>query len=257
MVSSQTIIAIPARLESSRLPGKVLADINGKSMIERVIESCLKAKFPQRVVLCTDNKKISEEGKKLNIEIFFTRKDCSSGSERISSVLHEIISQKNLRNSLIINVQGDQPFLDSKIIDLMCTEFHKRNPKPDVLTPIYKLPPHKIHDPNVVKTLVGNDNQALYFSRLALPYVRGVNKEEWHKYYSYWGHAGIYGYRGDVLARWSDLKKSKLSELESLEQLKIIEAGYKIHTFEVDGESLSVDTYKHLEEARLIAKMKS
>ena len=256
MNSNESIVVIPARLESKRLPGKILADIEGKTMIQRVIESCLDAKLPQRVVLCTDNQKIADEVKRLNIEIFFTKQDCDSGSERISSVLHKIIPKNNLSNILIINVQGDQPFLDSNILDLMCNEFHKKNPKPDVLTPIYKLSPNKIHDPNVVKTLVGHDKKALYFSRSALPYVRGVDKEEWYKYYPYWGHVGIYGYRGDVLAKWSKLKNSKLSEMESLEQLKLIESGYKIGTFEVQGESLSVDTYEHLREARLIAKKK-
>ncbi len=256
MNSNESIVVIPARLESKRLPGKILADIEGKTMIQRVIESCLDAKLPQRVVLCTDNQKIADEVKRLNIEIFFTKQDCDSGSERISSVLHKIIPKNNLSNILIINVQGDQPFLDSNILDLMCNEFHKKDPKPDVLTPIYKLSPNKIHDPNVVKTLVGHDKKALYFSRSALPYVRGVDKEEWYKYYPYWGHVGIYGYRGDVLAKWSKLKNSKLSEMESLEQLKLIESGYKIGTFEVQGESLSVDTYEHLREARLIAKKK-
>ena len=178
MNSNESIVVIPARLESKRLPGKILADIEGKTMIQRVIESCLDAKLPQRVVLCTDNQKIADEVKRLNIEIFFTKQDCDSGSERISSVLHKIIPKNNLSNILIINVQGDQPFLDSNILDLMCNEFHKKNPKPDVLTPIYKLSPNKIHDPNVVKTLVGHDKKALYFSRSALPYVRGVDKEE-------------------------------------------------------------------------------
>ena len=122
------------------------------------------------------------------------------------------------------------------------------------MTPIYKLSPNKIHDQNVVKTLVGNGQQAIYFSRSALPHIRGVDQSEWHKFYSYWGHVGIYGYRGDVLAKWSELENAKLSELESLEQLKLIESGYKIGTFEVKGESLSVDTYQQLEEARRIAR---
>lgn len=252
--SGDAVIAIPARLESKRLPEKVLEDIEGKSMLERVIDNCLKANLPKKVVLCTDNEKIAEVGYRKQIEIFFTDENCSSGSERISSVLSQFISEENFKNTLVINVQGDQPFLDSNVLDLMCLEFFRGDCKKDVLTPIYKLPPHKIHDPNVVKTLVDKNNNALYFSRSALPHIRGVKKEDWYKFYSYWGHVGIYGYKANVLNKWEEMGISKLSDLESLEQLKIIESGYSIGTFEVEGESLSVDTLEHLEEARSIAR---
>ena len=190
-----SIIAIPARLESKRLPSKVLADIEGKTMIERVVDNCLDAKIPKKVVLCTDNQQIAEVVKNKNIEIYFTKKECSSGSERIASVLQRFIKDKNLKKTLIINVQGDQPFLDSKILDQMCLEFHKIDPKPDVLTPIYKLPFYKIHDPNVVKTLIDNDKNAIYFSRSALPHIRGIDKQKWFNHYDFMGHAGIYGFR--------------------------------------------------------------
>jgi 3-deoxy-manno-octulosonate cytidylyltransferase (CMP-KDO synthetase) len=105
----------------------------------------------------------------------------------------------------------------------------------------------------VVKTLVSADGRALYFSRSAIPHVRGVAPECWHEHAPYWGHVGIYGYRADVLARWDGLPASPLEEIEKLEQLRLLEAGIGIATFTVEGESLSVDTLEQLEQARAIA----
>jgi 3-deoxy-manno-octulosonate cytidylyltransferase (CMP-KDO synthetase) len=135
----------------------------------------------------------------------------------------------------------------------MAAEFERRGPATEVLTPIYRMAADKVHNPNVVKTLVAADGRALYFSRSAIPHVRGVDPEIWHAHAPYWGHVGIYGYRADVLARWNELPHSPLEEIEKLEQLRLLEAGIGIGTFAVEGESLSVDTPEQLEEARAIA----
>jgi 3-deoxy-manno-octulosonate cytidylyltransferase (CMP-KDO synthetase) len=118
------------------------------------------------------------------------------------------------------------------------------------MTPVYRLKPETIHNPNVVKTLLAQDGRALYFSRSALPHVRDVAPAEWHRHATYWGHVGMYGFRADVLACWSEMPASPLEALERLEQLRLIEAGHTIATFVVDGTSLSVDTVEQLEEAR-------
>ena len=132
----------------------------------------------------------------------------------------------------------------------MVAEFQHRDPVPAVVTPVYGLKPEMVHNPNVVKTLLANDGRALYFSRSAIPHVRDVDPIDWHRHTTYWGHVGIYGYRGDVLASWDQLPASPLEDLERLEQLRLIEAGLTIATFPIQGTSLSVDTAAQLEEAR-------
>ena len=153
----------------------------------------------------------------------------------------------------VINVQGDQPFIDPITIDAMVAEFRRRDPVPAVVTPVYGLRPETVHNPNVVKTLLAHDGRALYFSRSAIPHVRDVDPAEWHQHTTYWGHVGMYGFRGDVLAGWDQLPASPLEDVERLEQLRLIEAGLTIATFEVQGTSLSVDTAEQLEQARAIA----
>jgi 3-deoxy-manno-octulosonate cytidylyltransferase (CMP-KDO synthetase) len=249
------VVAVPARLESSRLPGKVLADIGGKPMLQRVLEGCRKATTPAAVVLCTDNQQLCDHAASWGFEALLTSPSCDSGSERIASVAPQLVGRSNGSPSttLIINVQGDQPFIDPAVIDAMAAEFARRSPTPEVLTPVYRMGADKVHNPNVVKTLLAADGRALYFSRSAIPHVRGVDPVDWPAHASYWGHVGIYGYRADVLQRWNQLPHSPLEHTEKLEQLRLIEAGIQIGTFPVQGESLSVDTAEQLEQARNIA----
>ena len=155
--------------------------------------------------------------------------------------------------TVVLNVQGDQPFIDPEVIDAMAVEFEGRQPIPEVLTPIYRLAAESLHNPHVVKTLVSADGRALYFSRSALPHVRGVDPDQWHAHAPFWGHVGLYGYRADVLARWAALPHSPLEHLEKLEQLRLLEAGIGIGTFVVEGDFLSVDTPPQLDQARALA----
>lgn len=250
------MVAVPARLESNRLPGKVLAEIGGKPMLQRVLERCGHACLPEAVVLCTDSQELCQLAEVWGFDSLLTSPNCESGSERIASVAHELLARTGngtAEETLIINVQGDQPFIDPAVIDAMAAEFSHRSPTPEVLTPIYLMAAEKVHNPNVVKTLVTADGRALYFSRSAIPHVRGVEPADWPKHTSYWGHVGIYGYRADILQRWNLLPHSPLENTEKLEQLRLIEAGIQIGTFIVEGESLSVDTAEQLEEARMIA----
>jgi 3-deoxy-manno-octulosonate cytidylyltransferase (CMP-KDO synthetase) len=251
----RTVVAVPARLESSRLPGKVLADIGGKPMLQRVLEGCAQASAPAAVVLCTDNAELVQQAQAWGCAALLTSPSCESGSERIASVVSELVALggSSPESTLVINVQGDQPFIDPNVIDAMAAEFARRGPQVEVLTPVYRMGPEKVHNPNVVKTLLAADGRALYFSRSAIPHVRGVDPAEWHAHAPYWGHVGLYGYRADVLARWNQLPHSPLEHSEKLEQLRLIEAGIGIGTFPVEGESLSVDTAEQLEQARAIA----
>jgi 3-deoxy-manno-octulosonate cytidylyltransferase (CMP-KDO synthetase) len=249
------VVAVPARLESSRLPGKVLADIGGKPMLQRVLEGCAKATSPAAVVLCTDSPDLRDRASSWGFDALLTSPSCESGSERIASVADQLVARSGGQptNTLIINVQGDQPFVDPAVIDAMATEFADRSPAPEVLTPVYRMAAPNVHNPNVVKTLLAADGRALYFSRSAIPHVRGVDPANWPAHTPYWGHVGIYGYRADVLMRWNQLPHSPLEHTEKLEQLRLIEAGIQIGTFPVHQESLSVDTAEQLEQARAIA----
>jgi len=253
--SLASVVAVPARLQSSRLPNKVMADIGGLPMLQRVLLGCAKAITPRAVVLCTDSDQLADLARTWGFQSLLTSPTCDSGSERIASVAEALIELAGgtAETTLIINVQGDQPFIDAAVIDAMAVEFNRRTPTPEVLTPVYRMGTDKVHNPNVVKTLVAADGRALYFSRSAVPHVRGVDPEQWHQHAPYWGHVGIYGYRADVLQRWNALPHSPLEAIEKLEQLRLIEAGICIGTFPVEGESLSVDTSEQLEQARAIA----
>ena len=264
----RAVVAVPARLASSRLPDKVLADIGGQPMIQRVLERCALARGPSAVVLCTDSEHLHDLALGWGYPVLMTSEACSSGSERIASVADQLVALAwgeradswdaaqrldRLRSTSVINVQGDQPFLDSAVVTQMAAEFERRDPVPAVVTPVYRLVSSSLHNPAVVKTLLAHDGRALYFSRSAIPHVRDVDPAEWHRHASYWGHVGMYGFRGDVLASWNQLPVSPLEDLERLEQLRLIEAGYTIATFPVEGTSLSVDTPEQLDEARQLA----
>jgi len=266
---NKCIVAIPARLESSRLPNKLILDIEGKPMLQHVLERCKNSTKNMKVVLCTDNKILEELAINLEIPFLKTSKECDSGSQRISEVVDKLVGmawdenldkldEQNKKELIsqtgIINVQGDQPFLDSSILSKMESYLINTFPAPDVVTPIYPLKPENIHNSAVVKTIIGHSGRAIYFSRAAIPHIRDVNKSEWHLNNIYWGHIGMYGYRGDVLSNWNNLKTSKLEKIEKLEQLRIIESNYNVSTFVTNGDSLSVDTLEQLEEARKIAK---
>ncbi len=257
------IIAIPGRLESSRLPNKLLLKLGGKSIITRVLENCLKAFDRNKIIFCTDSEILSHKAKELNIESIITKKECQSGSERIASICKQLIKSANginnkdnyleekiVKNTLIVNVQGDQPFLDPLLLKNMIDFCFSRNNIPLLTTPIYKLDKKEIHNPNVVKTLINKKNQAIYFSRSAIPHVRGVDEEDWHKHNTYYGHVGIYGYRADILLKWFNLDSSNLENCEKLEQLKLIDSGYKYETFLTNLHSISIDTKKQFLEAQ-------
>ena len=252
----KVVVAVPARLQSSRLPGKVLADIGGKSMIQRVLERSSQAGGVDAVVLCTDSDLVQQLALDWGFPVLMTSQNCTSGSERIASVADALMDlawgdqEVDSERTAVINVQGDQPFLDPAVIEAMVAEFQRRDSPPEVVTPVYVLSPATVHNPNVVKTVLAHDSRALYFSRSAIPHVRDVDPADWHRHTTYWGHVGIYGFRGDVLQAWGQLPLSPLEDLERLEQLRLIEAGYTIATFPVAGTPLSVDTAEQLAQAR-------
>lgn len=253
MAIRAVVVAVPARLASSRLPGKVMADIGGQPMLRRVLERCRLARGVAAVLACSDGGEVLEAARSWGFVALATAESCSSGSERLASVVDQLVATGGAapERTLVINVQGDQPLLDPAILEAMVD--HAADPAScwlPVITPVYPLLPEKIHDPNVVKVLRATDGRAITFSRSALPHVRDLPPEQWHCRTTYWGHVGIYAYRADVLAGWSALPASPLEELEKLEQLRLIEAGIPIATFSVAADCFSVDTPEQLQEAR-------
>jgi len=250
----QVVVAVPARLESARLPGKLLAEIAGKPMLQHVLQRCQQARSVAAVVVCTDSDRVRHLAETWGIPVLMTSPRCASGSERIASVVDQLVAAGGAApdQTLVINVQADQPLLDPNLIELMVDQFVALR-RPPVLTPVYPLAADKIHDPNVVKVLRASDGRAITFSRSALPHVRGVPPEQWGEHTSYWGHVGLYGFRADVLAGWMALPSSSLEQLEKLEQMRLIEAGIPLQTYAVDQDCLSVDTPEQLEQARVLA----
>ena len=264
-IKKNFIIAIPGRLESTRLPNKLLLELGGKSIITRVLENCLKAFDRNKIIFCTDSETLSYKAKELNVDSIITKKECQSGSERLASICENLIKRANginpnenfieekvIKNTLIINVQGDQPFIDPILLKKMIDFCLNKSDIPLLTTPIYKLDQKDIHNPNVVKTLLNNKDQAIYFSRSAIPHIRGISEKNWYKYNTYYGHVGVYGYRADILLNWFKLSQSNLENCEKLEQLRLIDSGYNYETFLTQGENLSIDTEKQYLQAKKI-----
>jgi len=244
MNSLKTIIVIPARLESSRLPQKVLADIAGKPMLWHVYQSCLQVTKASEIHIATDSELIAQAVNQWGGTVWLTDPHCASGTERIVAILDQ------LDGDVIVNVQADQPFIQGELIEQLIEIFEQSTPLPDIVTPIYPLNQEKIFDSNLVKVTRRHDDYALYFSRQPIPYVRDIPTEQWATSTAFWGHIGIYGYRRAVLEQYQLLPPSPLESAEKLEQLRFLQAGKSILTFVTNHIPLSVDTAADLEQAR-------
>ncbi len=238
------IVAIPARLESTRLPGKVLADVGGRPLLQHVLDAASAARRVAKVLVCTDNEQVADLARRCGVEVLMTSASCTSGTDRIASAIDAIDGE------VIVNVQADQPFLRGATLDRLCERWLELEPPPEVLTPIYPLAPADVEAPSVVKVVVRADGRALYFSRAAVPHVTEQDARP-----PRWGHLGVYAFRRRVLERWPGLGPSPLEQAERLEQLRLLEHGLEIHTLplELDArERLSVDVPADLDHARTL-----
>jgi 3-deoxy-manno-octulosonate cytidylyltransferase (CMP-KDO synthetase) len=241
----KSIVVIPARLSSSRLPHKVLADIGGHPMLWHVYQRCLQASKVDEVHIATDAEEVAEAVQEWGGKVWMTDSSCASGTERIVSII------ENFDCDIVVNVQGDLPLLEPDIINQLIDVFQKTVPPPDIVTPVCPIRDNKILDPNLVKVTRRHDGYALYFSRHPIPYIRDVEKENGSKSHQFWGHIGLYGYRREVLCDYHLLPKSDLEEAEKLEQLRFLQAGKSIFTFVTQHYPLSVDTQTDLEQVRV------
>ncbi len=225
----------------------MLADIGGKPMLQRVLEQCSKATRANDVFLCTDSEELRDIAATWGYRTLMTPASCTSGTDRIA------LAAQQLDHDVIVNVQGDQPFVDPAMIDAVIGDFVTRNPRPMMLTPIFQMKPESIQSPNSVKVVRRSNGDAIYFSRSPIPFQRDAQPSEWTKHTTYWGHVGLYAYSQDALAAWRGFASSVLEDLEKLEQLRFIEHGISVSTIVVDEPLGEVNVAEDLDLARKIA----
>jgi 3-deoxy-manno-octulosonate cytidylyltransferase (CMP-KDO synthetase) len=241
---------IPARYDSSRFPGKPLADILGKSMIQRVYEQAKKSSKLQDVVVATDDDSIFKHVKSFGGNAVMTERNHPSGTDRC----FEAFKKSGKDCTYIINIQGDEPFIDPSQIDLLASVCDGQTELATLMIPVDS---HEVlFDTGEVKITLNNKHEALYFSREVIPHIKGVDKKDWHKHFPYYRHVGMYAYRADVLKEITRLAPSSLEKAESLEQLRWLENGFKIKLAVTDFDSHCVDTPEDIEKVLRLMKLR-
>lgn len=233
------IAIIPARYASTRFLGKPLAKINGISMIERVYKRA--SEVFDELCVATDDERIEAEVKRFGGAVVLTAATHPSGTDRVAEALTKLGSDADV----VINIQGDEPFIDPKQLQMLKALFDDK--LTDIATLIKPLEVGEdIFDPNCVKAVVSKSGFALYFSRYAIPFQRGVEQCQWSQNHQYFRHIGLYGYRSEVLRKITALECGKLEKCESLEQLRWLENGYRIKTAVTRCQSYGIDTPEDL-----------
>lgn len=236
---------IPARHASTRFPGKPLADLMGKSMVERVYRQCRKSTHLAEVIVATDHKEIFDHVVGFGGKVCLTSPDHPSGTDRC----YETLAQQKQSYDFVVNVQGDEPFIDPGQIDLLCQSLDKGTELATLIQKITTL--EQLLAPTEAKVVLNHRREAMYFSRSPIPFVLKQNQEDWLQRNTFYRHMGLYAYRSDILKAITQLPVSPLERAESLEQLRWIENGYRIKTVETDAEEgMCVDTPEDLEKAR-------
>ena len=229
---------IPSRYASTRLEGKPLKDICGHTMVEWVYKRALKSKL-DGVVVATDDERIVDEVKSFGGNVILTRKDHINGTSRIAEVCETYIDY-----DVIVNIQGDEPLIEPDMINSIIDSFVEDNTIP-MSTLKYKLTDMaEIENPNAVKVVTDKNDFAIYFSRSVIPYPRNLNMDNYYK------HVGIYGYKRDFVMEYAKMASTPLELSESLEQLRVLENGYKIKVLETPYKIIGVDTQEELERVR-------
>lgn len=232
---------IPARYGSTRFPGKPLALINGKTMIRRVYEQVKKTRNISIVIVATDDQRIIDEVESFGGQASMTSPDHKSGTDRCAEVLENL----NQDIDVVINIQGDEPFIDPGQIDQLAGMFDHPEVEIATLSTSVKSD-EELNNPNVVKLVAGKDGRALYFSRFPIPYLRANNGGNISGLHPYLKHIGIYAYRSEILRKIVKLGQGKLEIAESLEQLRWLENGFSIHVSNCQSEGISIDTPEDL-----------
>jgi len=231
---------IPARFASTRFPGKPLADIGGKSMIQRVFERA--SEVFREVVVATDDERIRLEVIRFGGKVVMTSPDHKSGTDRCAEALQRVEeAMPGSRFDVVVNIQGDEPFISPSQLELLKASFLRK--EVDIATLIQPLSdPDDMVNPNCVKAVVAKNGNAIYFSRSPIPFVRGVEPALWPHRHIFYRHIGLYAYRVPVLREITRLEPSSLELAESLEQNRWLENGYVIATSVTDEKSVGIDT---------------
>jgi 3-deoxy-manno-octulosonate cytidylyltransferase (CMP-KDO synthetase) len=238
---------IPARYASTRFPGKPLALLGGKPVIQHVYEKV--AAVLEAAYVATDDERIYDVVKAFGGQVVMTRTDHKSGTDRIEEAIEKIGGEWDV----VVNVQGDEPFVSKSQLDTICHCFD--DPTTQIATlgkPFESM--EAVQNPNSPKIVVDNMGFAMYFSRSVIPYVRGKEKSSWLTHYPFLKHLGIYAYRKDVLRQITQLPQSSLEIAESLEQLRWLQNGFKIKVGTTDVETVGIDTPQDLERAEEFLK---
>jgi 3-deoxy-manno-octulosonate cytidylyltransferase (CMP-KDO synthetase) len=239
---------IPARFASTRLMGKPLADIGGKSLIQRTYEGAKKSKLMNQIVIAVDDEQVAKAAKGFGAAIMMTPKDCPTGSDRIAIVVKEFP-----RADIIVNIQGDEPFINGMMIDQAIEPLlFDREVNVSTLAKLIESV-EELKSPSIVKVVFDYKNFAMYFSRSPIPFVRDAeNEEEMLEQAEFYKHVGLYVYRKEYLLKFTKLSPTDLEMWEKLEQLRMLENGFKVKIVETEYDSFSVDTPEDLEKARKI-----
>lgn len=234
---------IPSRYASSRFPGKPLIDIKGKPMVQHVYERAKQSKLLTETVVATDDQRIYDVVKGFGGNVIITSESCENGTDRC----REVIEKHFPEYGVVINIQGDEPYVHPEQIDKLCSLFENENVNLGTLA----KQTHSADDilnPSRVKVVIDKNMDALYFSRSPIPFFRGKDNSEWGKNHTYYKHLGLYGYRKEALLKYNQLKPSELEAAEALEQLKWLENGFKMRVGITEHNSYAIDTPDDLKE---------
>ncbi len=247
-MSQDVVIVIPARLASSRLSEKMLADLDGAPLIVRTWQQAMKSRLASRVVVATDSERIAGVLRQAGARYVMTSPDAACGTDRIAEAAGLV------GGDVFVNLQGDEPLIDPETIDLVIAPFLEAGPSPDCTTLVFPVSPddrHVVEDPHIVKVVLDSRGHALYFSRCPVPYRR-----ETFAGTKYYRHIGIYAFRAEVLQAFVALQPSMLERTESLEQLRLLENGYRIRCIETTVDTPGVNTEEELEEVRRLFRLR-
>ncbi len=235
---------IPSRYASSRFPGKPLASIGSKTMVQTVYAQASKSSLLTDVFVATDHALIEAHIKGFGGNVMMTSEHHRNGTERI----FELVSKLSDEYDAVVNIQGDEPFIQPEQIDLLCEAIAQ--PDVDIATLAKKISlEEELFSPDVVKVIFNEQHRATYFSRQAIPFLRSVEQKEWIQKFNFFKHIGLYAYKTKVLKDLVDLAPSRLEQAESLEQLRWLEAGYNIYIRQTELETFGIDRPEDIEKA--------
>jgi 3-deoxy-manno-octulosonate cytidylyltransferase (CMP-KDO synthetase) len=241
----EIVVIIPARYASARLPGKPLAPIAGKPMIQHVYERAARATLVRDVLVATDDERIARAVETFGGRVLMTPQEIRSGSDRIAHVARGLITA-----SVIVNVQGDEPLIEPSMIDAAIRPLAE-DPSLLMSTLVRVIDTTgDLHNPAIVKVVLDRQDFCLCFSRSAIPYLRDAGTAEWHRHHRYYQHIGLYVYRREFLLEFAQMRQTPLELAEKLEQMRVLEHGYRIKAVVTTERSIPVDTPEDLTHVR-------